>query len=58
MYKKCTKIPPLTKVHCEVRPTYARNHITYTIEGENIISSDEKKFNLDGPDYQALTKSS
>lgn len=49
-FKKPIKKPPLTSRHRDARIAFARKHISWTKEWENVIFSDEKKFNLDGPD--------
>jgi len=49
-YLKKKSKPPLNKVHKEQRLSWARNHMSWTSEWNNVIFSDEKKFNFDGPD--------
>ena len=42
---------PALKSHNKIaRLKWAKNHMTWSSEWENIIFSDEKKFNVDGPD--------
>lgn len=49
-YSKRQKIPALKPHHTEARLTWARNYMSWTTEWSNVVFSDEKKFNLDGPD--------
>ena len=42
--------PELTEKHKKDRLNFAENFISYDSEWENVWFSDEKKFNLDGPD--------
>ena len=49
-YQKIASKPPLTITHKNNRLEYARCHTGWGKEWNNIIFSDKKKFNLDGPD--------
>jgi hypothetical protein len=52
-YRKRKVRPRLTPVHIECRLQWAKNHFSWSNEWRRVIFSDEKKFNLDGPDgYQ------
>ena len=44
--RKFKKIPPLPKNHKDNRLTFAREHMPW----KKVVFTDEKKFNLDGPD--------
>lgn len=49
-YKKMKRKPMLSPANIQARKRYAIEHIHWTHEWRTIIFSDEKKFNLDGPD--------
>ena len=50
VYTKMTCKPRLSPANIEHRLKFADKHIHWTHEWRNIIFSDEKKFNLEGPD--------
>ncbi|GBN44115.1 Transposable element Tc3 transposase [Araneus ventricosus] len=49
-YGKLMLRPPLTKVHKRLKVEFAKKCITMGKKWDDVIFSDEKKFNLDGPD--------
>lgn len=48
--KKLMKKPHLLQRHKDARLEYCRTHFNWKEEWHQVIFSDEKKFNLDGPD--------
>lgn len=52
-YKKMLVKPPLKPQHKINRICWAKEKMSWITEWENVIWSDEKKFNLDGPDGYA-----
>ena len=49
-YQKMRSTPPLDSVRKAKRLQWAKQHMTWNLEWSQIVWSDEKKFNLDGPD--------
>ena len=49
-YSKMRKGPWLTKRHMKQRVEWASKHVSWNSNWGRVIFSDEKKFNLDGPD--------
>lgn len=49
-YEHMLKRPMLTTNNVAERLAFAKEHVTWEDEWENVIFSDEKSFNLDGPD--------
>ena len=50
VYRHMRRIPLLKKEHKEQRLAWAKDHMHWKDEWMQVIFSDEKKFNLDGPD--------
>ena len=49
-YRKMRAVPWMTERHFTDRVDWVQNHISWNSDWANVIFSDEKKFNLDGPD--------
>ena len=43
-------MPWMTKDHMVRRVMFAEKHLEFSLDWSSVIFSDEKKFNLDGPD--------
>ena len=53
-YVKMKTKPPLKKSHIEARLEFAKAHMAWKDQWISVVFSDEKKFNLDGPDGNAF----
>lgn len=49
-YRKMSPVPWMNQSHYQERMSWAINHVAWKREWYNAIFSDEKKFNLEGPD--------
>lgn len=49
-YRKMRSVPWMTDRHLQERAEWARSHMQWNDEWSDVIFTDEKKFNFDGPD--------
>ena len=49
-FHKMCRSPSLKPIHIQNRLIWAQNHMSWTDQWQEVIFTDEKKFNLDGPD--------